>query len=666
MKVEPWSLDRRLAFVAVASAALIGTWARVHGLGARQLAIDEYYLLVSALAILETGLPEPPGGGLYTRGLPLQLLVSAFVWLVDDPHLGLRIPTVFIGLLVPVAAFGFGRRVSGPWLGVAMGTCLLISSWHVEFSRFGRMYVDLQLFTLLYLSALIDQMRGAQGWRRRLPYLWLTLAVLTHGLGISLVPLLMVPLAHQWVAGGRARARSLVLPAVVALGLFFLWAVDLRAFGVLAPYPEGYQRTGGGPGLSLPAFPFWSVGTSLANLGLVLVLMAMMAGVALALRPHLPRLGSELPLALPMMIAAAFHQLVLAGLLALVLLVRRHRFDERSHRRAAFWLFGAAAVASFWVALAAWLTWGQGDRTWIDSVGAGSFLGGARLTFFGWPELVRSLFFTWYAAAPLLTMLLLAALAVQLVSWLRLPPTAMFQHPVLPVLCLLVFFGTFPAAYPTTRYSFYLYPLLLVLFFLTIQQVVTLIGRRVASGRPGALSPMAPVVVGLALFALAEDVNPTHLRAIASDDVSFRIGPFQGRDDMWYEREDYRSPAEFVNSQAGPRDGILVVDAPPTSFYLEGTHAVYYERGGHRFRNVSRAEGTVDYWSGQRLLSTPEEVRDWASAADRVWVIRWADALPPALDPGVVQRAESVFVGQDGRLEVLRLHLLPRDAAETP
>jgi hypothetical protein len=110
-----------------------------------------------------------------------------------------------------------------------------------------------------------------------------------------------------------------------------------------------------------------------------------------------------------------------------------------------------------------------------------------------------------------------------------------------------------------------------------------------------------------------------------------------------------------------PSSRIIVAGLPPVSYYLGRPHAVYYERSGRRFYNVSRARGTIDLWSNQRLLSTEKDLRAYAGCADQVLLIRSSEERNELdLDKVWPERLSDspVFTSVDGRIEVVvvRLH----------
>jgi len=665
----------RLAWALLAVAVVVGTFARFDTLGLPPLSVDEYYFLVGVESIIEDGIPEPPGGGYYVRGLPLQYLTAASIMLFGGPERGLRIPMVLFGLGSALVAFFFGRRVHSRELGLALAVALLVSSWSVEFSRFGRMYAGFQFFTLLFLLSLVGVVAGkARGWARYLPHLWLALAVPTHLLGLMLVPLLALPLAVPGVLkrfGGRWRVAEYTgVTALVVGALYVYYRTPFRSMGVVDRFPPG-SRPGvdlaDGPALALvPAFPFWTLSDSdLTNFVVVLVAMGAAAGI-----PQLGRLLGRKPtlaltLAVMAVVAAMLHQLFLVVALAALLLARYRIHRDPGSGKGVLALLGLAVVVSAaWLAYATWLTYGVGSREWLVRAGAPVFRNGISATFFGWPRFFEPVIVPWSREMPVLGALLLVGLLYQILTRLSRPVVELARSPAFILLFILILFGTFDSLYHTTRYTYFVYPLGLAALFITVHDLLGKAAVRMAGSWLRVHLGGVAIAVFLAAFAISEDFDPRHLLRGSSPDVIFRTGAFEGMGPTWYPRTDYREAGRFVSARAPLDAPVVAIDVPPASYYIDGSHAVYLPRHGDRFYFVARQRGTVDYWSGQRLISTPDELTEYAADASEIWVVHRADGMRPVVDladafAGREPVISREYLSIDERLEVLRVEFSP-------
>ena len=107
----------------------------------------------------------------------------------------------------------------------------------------------------------------------------------------------------------------------------------------------------------------------------------------------------------------------------------------------------------------------------------------------------------------------------------------------------------------------------------------------------------------------------------------------------------------------------------PVSYYLEREHAIYFGRDTSDFLLSSRERGTRELWTNNRLLSTPEELAAYTKAAREVWVVRWVDDPSEFKDvdlatvwAGRAPELSRAFLGEDGRIEVIRARLAPAPA----
>jgi hypothetical protein len=670
-------------------AVVVGLFARVAGLWHRPLAVDEYYFLLSTQSILADGIPDLPGGGYYVRGILIQYLTAGIIALTQDPMLGLRlVPTVF-GLGCVGLGFVYGSQLGGRGMGICLAAVLLLSSWEVEFSLFGRMYAPLQFLTLLFLVGYTWTLDGRGGWRRYVAPVAAVLAIGTHSLAVLLVPLLFLPvlLPSRLERFGGRRPLWLYAAAAAAAAAFCLWwqfgfADGLRNWGVTNAFPADF-RTGpappgqGGP-LLVPVFPFWHMTESpIQQLGLLLAATGGGGILGVAVLRRLRRdVGYAHGFAIAAVIAALLHQLSLAAVLALVVIL--HYRSELKGSRALMAGVGLVPVISAgWLAFAWLSTYGWGDRSWIGRAGEQFLTQAVHRSFFGWPDVWSPTLDPWFQSVPLLTVLLVPAVLASAWWGGSGHPAAAVRHPAFVVLYMAVTFGVLNQLYYETRYWYFLYPAMIAAMLLAAAgSAERLTGVRSWAGRHGLRAGTVGLAAGLGLFAMTDDFNPLHLVRITTADVRYRIHAFERYERQWYDREDTETLAALVNdrvSVGGEDATVIVADVPQASYFLDMPHGIFYPRDHDRFRNVSRSVGTVDFWSGQRLLSTDEELREYSRRSTVVWVLWKANVQRrfrvfdiEAVWGDRLLGVDAVHTGEDGAFEVLRVELTPASSASRP
>ncbi len=647
------------SWLTLAAALAAGLYARFYALGARQLAVDEYYFVQSVGFILETGLPRFPSGGLYVPGLLPQYLTAAAVVPFGNDGFAWRLPPALCSLAAAGLAYLYGRRHLSKLSAAAVAIALLVSSWQIEFARFARMYAPFQCVTLLFLivagRAFVDRRRSSI----YLPHAACTVMALTHMMGGLLAPLLFLPLLDRMSPPRATPMRTIVYSAVsLATSLFCLAfeGIDFRNWGVVDRFPADLARTGGGPFLNVPELPFWRVSADpqlnlLARIGA----MALLAVVLLLWRRRAGKLDEAGLLAAIAAAAAAFQTLTVAVLCLSLLALRCGIHRPRAHSQRTHVLVLLALLCG-----AGWLlhAWFSATALGVGSATGRGFMPTVSSVLFGWPDLVKPLLRPWAHELPLIGALLLASIAGVLYARARESWIWLLGSPLFVVVYAAFCVATLHTSYRSTRYLFFVYPVMLVVIALGAAEAVSKVaGRR---GENHSLCDAGAAGLFLALFLLSSDFSPAHITRVAGSEVSLRTGPFERYAPTWYPRFDFRSPAQFLNTTAGPRDGIVVAGVPPVSFYLEADHALYYERTDLRFFRVARERGTLELWSSRRLLSSADELRAFAAEHATLWVVRsiGARGALPAIesvlsDPRV--RFERAALSQDARLEVLRV-----------
>jgi hypothetical protein len=545
-----------------------------------------------------------------------------------------------------------------------LAVVLLISSWEIEFSRFARMYAPFQCATLAYLIAYDRALLGERWDLRYLAHLAAVALVLSHTLGMLLLPLLFVPLL---VAAGpprfptRAHAiRYALVSAATVMACRAYTSAGFGNWGVVDRYPSDFVPAGA-PLLRLPDFPFWSAtGDSVASLVILIAVLALSALIPAAVSAcRGSRDWSAAGLTGLLLGSALLHSLVISAVCGALLL-----FRHEVHRSSRFSRGYRAALAAAALIAVSWLAYALTTRDWMSGSGngMGSMIGALRRTFFGWPDFYAPILVPWAAALPGIGALIALAVAHQLWTNRKQPLAILARNPALLVVLVAIAFGVFDSTfYSGMRFSYFIYPIALYTVVLSILQLTKSLLPRCVD--------RADLVAGclcLALFVLSSDFNSHHLIGVTQPEVSFRMGAFEDRGAIWYPRHDYASPAGFLEARAvtEPQIPIIIVGLPPVSHYLGSEHAVFYPRERPIFRNVSREQGTRDLWSQRRLLSTEEELRNYTVSAGTFWLVRLVDTTDQSFKVAHVwqDRVVSVtqeFVGKDGRVEVVSVVLKP-------
>ncbi|HVW69514.1 MAG TPA: glycosyltransferase family 39 protein [Steroidobacteraceae bacterium] len=613
----------RRALLAIAAVAFVlGLIARLKGLAVAPLAVDEFYIVRSVDNVLRTGLPKFLCGGWYGRGLTLQYGAAALELMGVAPVVAVRLVAAISSLLALPAAFLIARRLydaSVAWLVVSI---LSISVWEIAMARFGRMYAPFQAVFLWYAVFFIryglDRDRKALGMMALLS----VVGLLTWEGGVFL------PAANLLALFGFAQRPRWSL----RLGLETLGLVGLAAFGYwlntgalpvsnaaldfpsvsppvsleggrglfdLAPQPLTLSLSH--PGWLLGALlPIIAVGAALpwvlrfrsrplTVLGLLLVLLAALCGQFAAAGAALALLVVYGWLAWPEILSPAARRLHLALLACLV-----------------YWL-AFTAVAIDWRSLHA----GSAARTLALFV-----YELARL-----PDFFTVALWPWARTLPVLGLALSILLVVAFVRITRAGGGAPSAERVAFALFLSMLVLTALTEPPRveTRYTFFLYPLGIILALGTLWQLVPALMR----GRRGA--PVLAAGIALFGFAATEDYNHRFLFDVERAASVTQAGADPNMASHLVIRPDAPAMASWLREHVTRGRDVVISGYQSLDFYYPGVDYFFVDWREESFYDWACRHGTLERWTNRPLLYTEAALESTLRPHPRGFLVVYTD-----------------------------------------
>ena len=648
-----------LCFVAI----FMGVFARFNELGAWCLAVDEFYIAKSVDLIQQRGIPLYPDGGMYWRGLFFQYIAAASAVLFGLNEFALRLPAVLFNLLSIPPLYWMGKKRIGNAGALFLIAFFCVSTWEVEFARFGRMYSMFQCtflwFVYFFHEGFFLGRQRAILWSYAIAFL----SIFVYEGAIFLACLLFLPLLFRGVS----------IPYQLRYGI---WASVILLMNVVTPrvlgwffpgdpgndYPKGFvlQQEGGGV-LLFPDFSLWEAVVLRGDLwGMGYVLLGLM-GIVLAYMQMQSSLWDwrQKIIGLTLLVCALFQ---LFGLVLglLVILYLTHNFEPKMvlrqtiERNMAIFLF---------VCLGFWLTFGVlAASGHILTPGAESLtLHQILAVLFHYPRVLEEFVFLWGDVMPYL--MGVSCLFGVVVLWgSRNSKHFLKEHFLLLVLasCLLIL-GVINTLYNSTRYSFFLYPLVLLLWFegsLTFKSWFA--SMSFEKGRTGKVTKVAAIFVPFGLLLLSEDFSFAHLINIGKAEVNFRMNISEKLAIHYYPRVDVRGPAEYINQAWKPGD--LVINAvPSSSFYLTHPNYIFYDEQSSLFRENSKNEGRKDRWGNLIVYDKGTVQRAVQGSEGTVWILtkpRYQFLLIEWVTEAFGEKLleiQSAVPGKDQRIQVIKV-----------
>jgi hypothetical protein len=617
-----------ITLLLVAAAALIGLYGRFKGIGIWPLGVDEFYISRSVDHILQGGLPKFLCGGYYSRGLIFQYLDAGLRLAHLSPEIAGRLLAGVGSLLVLPAAYLLGRRVQGSQTGWLVVIVLLLSIWEIEMARFGRMYAPFQAvfcwYLVCYLRYTIDRKPAA-----------LIAMVLLSFVGVftweggTLLGVANIFAVLQLHAHGRLRRGDWGRLAVltVVLILLFLASRDLRDVGAAAA-----DVAGGSPDAAVGgASPGEAVGT-LATLRMhwpwcvaFLIPLALSGAAARFIGGFRRRWMSCAGLCLVLLAGLAHAFTAALGLLALMLLLDLVSWSELT----------TAHCRTFWAALLASLLFWLAYTHWAG--------GNAFLALVNQPDLFQRIARPWGRTMPLLTVAAVLGIAYLFKRSLAASEGLTPTKSLLTLLLLLVLaVGAIPTNRIETRYTFFLYPL-----------IVTLLVSAVTRQR---LAPWLAAVLILGCFAVGEDFQIRQVAHIDSAAVNFRIGMSSARADHYYPRNDMRGVAQWLQDHVAPGD-VVLSGIPNLDQYYPRISSFYLEEDDNRYDAYVCPDGRTDRWTGHSIVEKIDRLTPAVDSSAHLYVTVYPDVEERLRQEGERRgwSTTAVFTALDGKTHVVSI-----------
>jgi hypothetical protein len=486
----------------------------VQGLGKWPFSGDEFHTVQSVRHILESGFPEFPFGGYYMRGLLLQYLMAFSSVLGLKEEFGYRLVTVVFNLSALPAVYLLGKKISGTTVACVATAVFSLSLWEIEFARYARMYSPFQAVFIWYVyflyKAVIDGESKARGWMLGLSLLSL---VLYEG-GIFLLVLNFLPLFFE---NGKRQLRYTFFCLGFFLAGFLFLTAGFGASGASPSLPTGYPPSGsGGRTVLLPTiFGFQALENGgipgavfsiffLANLLLVLFLFK---GKHVDSRDRRRRLCFS-----AIVLTCAMNLFLLAILIGLVFLAFEWISIEDAKTSVGRIAVGASLFNLTFVSAMYFSVNVQGIQS-LEQISevAREFL---RISF-KYPNLLNKviypLFWTYPVHFYMFLSIIIAFSYFLLFGHIKHRFESKFFFSLFILLLLLT--SVIKTPYEATRYTFFAYPFIIIIFSTSLKFIADLFFKN------NNLSNIFLVMcLGLFLF-FSEDFRINHMFAIDSENV---------------------------------------------------------------------------------------------------------------------------------------------------
>jgi len=591
--------DKAAYIIICVALAVLAFLVRAPGLGKWCFATDEYYFSRSVSFILEKGVPEFPGGGYYTRGIGLQYLTAGASLLFEKPEFAARVVPLVFGVLSIPLFFIFCRLMLPPLPALFCSVTLLLSSWHIEFSRFARMYAP---FQFIFFAFLYTYYKGY--WRnirtyQKFSWMLAFISVFFYEGSIFLPAILFIAFIGDEC--GSLREKKQLGAATIALLLLNLFVIKtgFRNMGVTNALPPEIATQTAGILHSLPVvvpkltyfIAFWEV-------PLFALLYLFILGIAFYLYfKGIYEKGVQWPNLISMILLALLiiHQFGLFFSFMLVLMITNIDVKNKYLRLWKIWSLLVIIFLLFWTIFVFFTKdlWFQGEGSWAALKEMVKIM-------FLYPPIHTDIIYPFVTYTPtwsFFAFILITLSTIHVLAANRDSPSR-FLLMIIVVCTFLI--SIFNKSYHETRYSFFFYPLLYAMAFVEFSFLIDWV-KRLLNRRTAGFLANGFLLIPLFFFFATEDFNLEQVRNVSSKEINFRMGRYSELAGHWYSRADIETPAQYVNKAYREGD-IVAIDYSPISQYLEIPFINFISPELSRFKIEARKKGREQIWTGMPLI----------------------------------------------------------------
>jgi hypothetical protein len=201
-----------------------------------------------------------------------------------------------------------------------------------------------------------------------------------------------------------------------------------------------------------------------------------------------------------------------------------------------------------------------------------------------------------------------------------------------------------------TRYTFFLYPVFLLLAIISLQHLLSKFLRS-----RSAISAATLCVYSL-IFIAGEDFNLNHLRNIDSKEINFRRDYDRRFSGHYISRRDYRGVAEYLNREASA-DDIVISAFHPVLYYTDKVDYMFFGYQVDEFAAYTACAGKRDVWTNRPLLYKTEHLFDLVNKSQKSIYIIVNVKDPRGDETEVIERYRDAvsYTAQDGIIGVINI-----------
>lgn len=588
---------------------IAGIIVRMKGLGKWPLAIDEYYIVKSVENILYSGIPEWPNGGFYLRGLLYQYIVAVLLLFGIKVEFAVRIIPVLSNILIIPPLYVLTKKISGTLQATIIVIIFCFSLWEIEFARFGRMYAPFQMIFVWYIYFLykyiIESDVSAIKWLFILSFS--SLFVYEGSIFIVLLNFILLfwdsekKMFRLDFLKGKVKYLWLITSLIILAGAYIINIGGSRDLNSADLFPDNYKVTHShlfeNHFLNKPVF---LITTLIDNLLWIIPFTFIVGFNFYSLRKIWILYKKNFIYTILFTSLILFSLLNLFGLVIIfgtIFFILNWLTVSHVHKKEFLILINVILIN-----LIFWFLFAIFTNSWHSVFGNFAdykiiaIIKKIALIFFNFPDFYYDLWI-YLITVPIQTFIFIVSFPVLVISIIKKEylSTLNTRFILFVFILLIVFVSLIDTSLMETRYTFFLYPLTLVIYLLFFKTLSENVFKGITARN------IALIIIAIIYLVFSEDFSINHIKNIDSKEFNFRTVYNENIKRHYYPRWDVKTPAEIVNKQAH-HDDIIIIDELNIEYYLDRLDYVYLNYNNPNFTILSVNSGANERWTNSKLI----------------------------------------------------------------
>lgn len=629
------------AWLFLISSILLGIYARFVGLGQWPLAEDEYYFTAATLKTLETGLPLFDCGGYYVRGILLQFASLIPLKIFDSVEFSVRLIPAISSILSAIPVFLIAKRFDSKLVGFIAVIFFMLSIWEIEFARFARMYSPFQLLFLFYIYFLLRTLDDNN--KKCILYLFVisAISIFVYEGAIFLLVLNYIPYIFKSV-----KIHLLDIVGLILLPFIYLkyTLIDFRRSDVENQLMNNSMSVQDGVAeyisstndqtvinadqklepladiasklpIQIPEFmveqlilnPIWQFG---------LVVMMVFASYKIFKVAKISDHNFLLYAVCSLLLLSALFHMFFLWLCVVVMLFLLHKFIFSNEKSPIISILENRPLIHL-ILITMLMNLGWMIIYYLSVQSLTEFPN----YFLKYPDFYYKVVRLWVEAMPIQTFAILFVISMTC-FWSLFKKENLDRRINMFLGLLLILFlavSILSTTYAQLKYTFFLYPLMLIIFSASLNYLV----KSIVINKNIQIAILLFLVSG-SLYVF-EDFNYRHLVNVDTAEVNFREMYKWPKIMQYYPRKDYRTPGEFINRNIKDGEIVLSVYVPIVAHYLDRLDYMFWDKTDEEFSGLSACNGKNEFWTNAKLISEKEKLYSYLENNNGIWVINFAE-----------------------------------------